>query len=176
MFVRSVKVGLPKLDNTYKITALSHVVAMLFRHVQLKKHCRIPKVCYCCKHCFTNILPTRLLKLFKFTAVPFILLRICWIVLPIISCWKLTQTSLIVLFNDALNYKDYIASMMNEIWLRSISVMVPRSKVVVLWENVAQYPIVYHKSRRSIPGMEHGPPRWEVSDWSPKSWFVAMFI
>jgi len=57
MFIRSVKVGLSKMDNSYKITALSHVVAMLFRHVQLKKHCRIATVCYCCKHCFTNILP-----------------------------------------------------------------------------------------------------------------------
>lgn len=63
MFIKSVKAGIPKLDNTYKITALSHVVAVLFRYVQLKEHCRIATVCYRCKHCFTNILPTRFLKI-----------------------------------------------------------------------------------------------------------------
>jgi hypothetical protein len=63
MFIRSVKAGLPKLDNACKITAFSHAVAMLFRHVQLKEHCRISTVCYCCKHCFTNTLPTGFLKI-----------------------------------------------------------------------------------------------------------------
>jgi len=91
MFIRSVKAVLPKLDNTYKITALSHVVAMLFRHVLQKQHCRIAIVCYCCKHCFTNILPTRFLKIIHI------------------------YSSSILIITNLLNYEEYITSVMNEI-------------------------------------------------------------
>jgi len=64
MFIRNVKAGLPKLDNTYKITALSHIVAMLFRHVLLKKHCRIaPQSATAADTALRNILPTRFFKI-----------------------------------------------------------------------------------------------------------------
>ena len=68
-----------------------------------------------------------------------------------------------VLFNDAVSYQDYTASVMGE-WLYSIDVKMAGKTWSSRRKTCPIVPCIHHKSHANWPAIEPGPSRWRAGE------------
>ena len=90
--------------------------------------------------------------------------------------WKNKQRNLhtfqtvfdVCLRNDAVNYNDYMASVIVE-WVGSIRMTLTGEKTKYWEENLSQCHFVSRKPHRAWVGIAPEAPRWEVGEWLRKT-------